>query len=301
MALRGVPHSVRKALGMSTVVHVSLPLLIILMMAIVGLELTVADLRRVLHYPLHVAVALIGQIILLPAIAAALILVLEPDPVIAGGLILAAAAPQAISSSYFCLLARADVALSVTLTAVSSALAVISTPLIAGWGFRLLLEENAGFALPAGEVAEQVLYGLLLPVTFGMLVRHYAPDFVKRNRTRFQWLSVFSVVSMLTLLLIEQAGTIWRYLLPTVSIAILFMIVAAGLGFSMAKSLGWNREDVVTMVAAFPSRSLSIATLVAVNVLEQLEFLSFAVIFFVVQSLLLVPVMMLARPASAAD
>ena len=286
---------------MDTVVHVGLPMLVILMMAIVGLELTVADLRRVLHYPFHVAVALIGQIMLLPFLAAILILVLAPDPLIAGGLILAAASPQAISSNYFCLLARADIALSVTLTAVSSALAVISTPLIAGLGFHLLLEQNTGFELPASDVAKQVVGGLLLPVAFGMLVRHCAPEFVKRNRSRFQWLSVLSVVTMLGLLIVDQAGTIWHHLLPTVSIAVLFMAVAAVLGFSMAKSFSWNREDVVTMVAAFPSRSLSIATLVAVNVLERLDFLSFVVVFFVVQSLLLIPTMILARPTVAAD
>ena len=285
---------------MDTVVHVGLPMLIILMMTIVGLELTVADFRRVLHYPFHVAVALIGQTILLPLLAAILILVLVPDPLIAGGLILAAASPQAISSNYFCLLARADIALSVTLTAVSSALAVFSTPLIAGLGFHLLLEQNAGFELPAGNVAKQVFAGLLLPVAFGMLVRHYAPDFVKRNRSGFQWLSVFSIVTMLGLLILDQAGTIWYYLFPTVLIAVLFMTVAAGLGFGMAKSFSWNREDVVTMLAAFPSRSLSIATLIAVNVLERLDFLSFVVVFFVVQSLLLIPVMMLARPKDAA-
>ena len=281
---------------MSAFLHVSLPLLIILMMTIVGLELTVADLQRVLHYPMHVAVALLGQVVFLPLVAAALILFFRPDPFIAGGLILAAAAPQAISSNYFCLLARADIALSVTLTAVSSALAIASTPLLAGFGFHLLLEQDTGFVLPADRVAQQVLTGLLLPVAFGMLVRHYAPDFVKRNRSRFQWLSMFAIVSMLAILLTHQAGNIWRYLLSTTLIAVLFMIAAATLGFAMARSLSWNRQDTVTMVAAFPSRSLSIATLVAVNVLERLDFLSFAVIFFLVQSLLLVPVMMLARP-----
>lgn len=282
---------------MSNVVHVGLPLLIMIAMTVVGLELTIADLRRVMHYPTHVAAALFGQVLALPIVAAALIVMLRPEPVIAGGLILAAAAPQAISSNYFCLLARADIALSVTLTAVSSVLAVVSTPLVATLGFKLLLEQDAGFALPADDVAQQVVTGLLLPVTAGMILRHYAPSFVARNRTRFQWLSVVAVMSMLAILLVDQAGNIWRTLLPTVSIAVAFMAGAAVIGFGMAKSFSWNREDTVTMVAAFPSRSLSIATLVAVNVLEQLDFLSFAVVFFVVQSLLLVPVMMLLRPA----
>ncbi len=282
---------------MSNVVHIGLPLLIMIAMTVVGLELTIADLRRVMHYPTHVAAALFGQVLALPIVAAALIVMLRPEPVIAGGLILAAAAPQAISSNYFCLLARADIALSVTLTAVSSVLAVVSTPLVATLGFKLLLEQDAGFALPADDVAQQVVTGLLLPVSAGMILRHYAPSFVARNRTRFQWLSVVAVMSMLAILLVDQAGNIWRTLLPTVSIAVAFMAGAAVIGFGMAKSFSWNREDTVTMVAAFPSRSLSIATLVAVNVLEQLDFLSFAVVFFLVQSLLLVPVMMLLRPA----
>jgi len=284
---------------MSAVVNVGLPLLIMLTMTIVGLELTVADLRRVMHYPMHVAAALIGQTFILPLIAAALILTLRPEPVIAGGLILAAAAPQAISSNYFCLLARADIALSVTLTAVSSALAVAMTPLIAALGFSLLLRQDTGFTLPAAKVAQQVVTGLLLPVSAGMLVRHFAAGFVEHNRKRFQWLSVAAVVMMLAILLVDQAGNIWRTLVPTVLIAVLFMVGAAALGFAIAKAFSWNREDTVTMVAAFPSRSLSIATLVAVNVLEQLDFLSFAVVFFLVQSLLLIPVMILSRPANA--
>jgi ACR3 family arsenite efflux pump ArsB len=104
---------------------------------------------------------------------------------------------------------------------------------------------------------------------------------------------------MLAILLADQAGTIRRNLLPIVLAAGLFTVSAAALGFGLAKAFSWSREDTVTMVAAFPSRSLSIATLIALNVLGRLEFLSFAVVFFLVQSLLLVPVMMLSRPASA--
>jgi hypothetical protein len=73
------------------------------------------------------------------------------------------------------------------------------------------------------------------------------------------------------------------------------MAGAAALGLGMARAFSWNRTESVTMIAAFPSRSLSIATLIAVNVLGRPEFLSFAVIFFLVQSALLVPAMVMAR------
>jgi bile acid:Na+ symporter, BASS family len=280
---------------MSSLVNVGVPLLIVLAMVVVGLELTPADLSRVLHYPVQVAVALLSQALLLPLIAAALIILLRLEPPIAGGLILTAAAPQAMTSNYYCLLARANVALSVTLTAASSVLAVASTPLIATLAFGLLLEEQAGFVLPAGKVMQQVVTGLLLPVCAGMLIRRYAAGFVERNRVRFQRLSMIAVGAMLAIVLTDQAATIQRNLVSIVIAAVLFTAGAVALGLSVAKIMSWSRADTVTVLAAFPSRSLSIATLIAVNVLGRLDFLSFAATFFVVQALLLIPAMLLAR------
>ena len=126
-----------------------------------------------------------------------------------------------------------------------------------------------------------------------------APAFVERNRVRFQRLSLAAIAIMLVVLLVDQAGTIQRNLASIVLAAVLFTAGAAALGLGLAKAFSWSREDTVTMIAAFPSRSLSIATLIAVNVLGRLEFLSFAVVFFLVQSLLLVPAMILFRPAGA--
>ena len=284
---------------MSAIVTVGVPLLIILAMVVVGLELTPADLSRVLHYPLQVAVVLLCQVLVLPLLAAALILLLRPAPAVAGGLILAAAAPQAMTSNYFCLLARADVALSVTLTAASSVLAVASTPLIAGLAFDWLVEQQAGFVLPASKVTQQVVTGLLLPVGVGMLVRRYAPGFAERNRVRFQRLSMLAVAAMLAIILTDQAATIERNLASIAIASVLFTAGAAALSLGVAKALSWTRADTITMLAAFPSRSLGVAALVALNVLGRSDFLSFAATFYLVQAFLLVPVMLLARPARA--
>jgi BASS family bile acid:Na+ symporter len=284
---------------MSFIVDVGLPLLIMLGMTIVGLELTAADLSRVLHYPAQVAASLLGQVLVLPLMAAVLILVLRPEPAVSGGLILAAAAPQAMTSNYYCLLARANIALSVTLTAASSVLALASTPLIADLAFGLLLQQEAGFVLPAGKVMQQVMTGLLLPVGAGMLVRRHAPAFVERNHVRFQRLTVVTVAAMLAIILVDQVETIQRNFVSIVVTAILFTAGAAALGYGIARAFSWTRPDTITLLAAFPSRSLSIATLIAVNVLGRLDFLAFAATFFLVQAVLLVPAMLLARPASA--
>lgn len=284
---------------MSAAIEIALPLLIILAMTIVGLELTPADLGRVLHVPAQVAVSLLGQVLVLPLFAAALIVLLRPDPAVAGGLILAAAAPQAMSSNYFTLLARANIALSVTLTAISSMLALAATPLIAKLGFSLLLDHQAGMVLPVNEVMQQVAIGLLLPVGAGMLVRHFAPAFVERNHVRMQRLSLAALAALLVIILADQAATIQRNLGSIIATAVLFTTGAAALGWSIARALNWTHADAITLLVAFPSRSLSIATLIAINVLGRTDFLAFAAPFFLVQALVLLPVTLLTRPASA--
>jgi BASS family bile acid:Na+ symporter len=280
---------------MHAVIAVSLPLLVIVAMTIVGLELTPADLGRILRYPAQVAAGVLGQALVLPLVAAALIVILRPELAVAGGLILAAAAPQAASSNYFCLLGRANLALSVTLTAASSILALVSTPIVAKLGFYLLLDQQAGFSLPATKVMQQVLTGLLLPVGVGMLVRRFAPRFVERNHVHLQRLTMATVVVLLAMILTDQAATIQRNLESIAVIAVLFTVAAAALALGIAKAFSWPRADAVTMMAAFPSRSLSIATLIAINVLGRADFLAFAAPFFLVQSLLVVPVMLIAR------
>ena len=271
-----------------------------LAMTTVGLELTVEDLTRVLHYPLEVAAGLFGQVVAVPLIAAALILLLHPEPAVAGGLILTASAPQAMTSNYYCLLGRANVALSVTLTAASSVLALASTPLVSDLAYGMLLQQDASFALPAGKVMQQVLTGLLLPVGAGMLVRHRAPGFVQRNRVRFQRLTALTIAAMLIIILADQADTVRHNLAAILSVALLFTAGAAAVGLGIARALSLPRADVLALLAGFPCRSLSIATLISINVLGRVDFLAFAATFFLVQAAILIPLMLLARSEAPA-
>jgi BASS family bile acid:Na+ symporter len=280
---------------MTLIIGAGVPLLIILMMTVVGLELTPADLKRIAHYPAQVAVCLLGQVLVLPPIAAVLIVSLRLEPAIAGGLILAATAPQSTISNYFCLLGRANVPLSVTVTAVSSVLAVVSTPIVSTIAFDLLLVRQSGLDLPAGKVMQQVVTGLVLPVAAGMMIRRLLPEFVGRNRVRLQRLSMLALAAMLLVILADQAANIQRNLAAIVLAAALFTASAAALGFGIAKALSWTTADTLTVLAGFPSRSLAVATLIAVNVFGRLDFLAFAATFFMVQAALLVPAMLAAR------
>jgi BASS family bile acid:Na+ symporter len=286
---------------MSGIVAIVLPACIMLAMFVVGLEITFADLARVGRYPGQVAADLAGQALLLPPIAVGLILWLEPAPAVSGGLILLVASPQATTSGFFCLLGRANVALSVTLTAMSSLLALIVTPLVARIAFEIVLGRDNGFDLPIVPVMQQVLGGLLLPVTAGMLVRHRRPGFVARHRPRIQRLASGLIVAMLAIIAVDQGTAIVRHLGAILLVGALFTAAAVAVALAVARVLHYSWDDTVTAVAGFPLRSLSVAALISVNVLERTDFLAFAAPFFLVQAALLVPVMILARRRRTQD
>lgn len=276
-------------------IQVGLPGLVVAAMTLVGLELTPDDIRRALRRPALVATVLAAQTLLLPLAGAAVILMLRPAPEVTGGLILIAAASQATMSNLFCLLGRADVALSVTLTALSSAAALVVTPFAAALLHGWFLDGTGGHALPVDAVARQVLTGLILPIAAGMLVRHLAPGWVERWRERFRWTSLALLTALLTLIVAGSGVALRDHLGTMVLASALFTVLAAGAGAGLAGLLRWSAKDRLTMVAGFPARSLSIATLLAVNVLGRVEFLSFAFVFFVVQAVLIAPVMWRSR------
>ncbi len=277
----------------------ALPLLVMTAMTLVGLELTVADLRAILRTPFRLASLLALQALLLPLVGAGVVTLLDPPAAIAGGLLLVACSPQATVSNYFSLLGRANVALSVSLTTASSVLALLVTPVTANLAFGTLLRGGDAITLPAGQVMLQIAVGLVLPIGIGMAIRHRAPGFVQRWAGRLRRLSVVLLVTLLAGVTVSQAMAIRDQLALIVAAAVLFTVAGVAVGVVAGGLQRAGRADLLTLAVAFPARSLSVATLVAVNVLGRLEFLNFAVVFFVVQALLLVPVLVLARPAPA--
>ncbi|MDD7934364.1 bile acid:sodium symporter family protein [Actinomycetospora straminea] len=110
----------------TALVTVGLPLALAVVMFGLGLSLTVGDFARIGREPRAVAVALVTQIVLLPAVAVALVLALGLAPVLAVGMLLLAASPGGTTANLFSHLFRGDVALNITLTAVNSVLAGVT-------------------------------------------------------------------------------------------------------------------------------------------------------------------------------
>ena len=109
---------------------VGLPIALAIIMFGLGLDLTVADFRRVGKHPKAVLVALACQLLLLPAVCFGLVVLFDLPPLLGIGMMLLAASPGGTSANLFSHLFRGDVALNITLTAVNSIISIVTLPVI---------------------------------------------------------------------------------------------------------------------------------------------------------------------------
>ena len=152
-------------------IWIVLPILTLLMFDL-GLSLRFEDFGKVFRSPWPIAVALNGQLVVLPLIALGLAWLFRLPPVFFIGLVLIACCPGGSSSNVFSKLAGWDVALSVTLTALSSLITLLTIPIVMSWATRLV-GESIGITLPVGNLIKQNLVLMLLPVLLGIGF-HYA-------------------------------------------------------------------------------------------------------------------------------
>ena len=156
-------------------VWIVMPILIVLMF-LLGTDLNREAFTNVARNPKGVLVGMIGQLILLPLIAFTIAWALDLPPVYFMGLVLVACCPGGSSSNVFSMLAKGDVALSVTLTAFSSVITLFTLPFVMG-GVSAFVSQQAGVdvVLPVGKLLVQNLVLLFAPMLAGIALRHFRP------------------------------------------------------------------------------------------------------------------------------
>ena len=187
-------------------IWIVLPILILLMFDL-GLSLRFDDFARVVKQPWPVAVALFGQLVLLPLIALGLAWAFRLPPVFFIGLVLIACCPGGSSSNVFSKLAGGDVALSVTLTALSSVITLFTIPLIMSWATDLV-GQSVGISLPVGKLIKQNLVLMLLPVLLGIGLNYAWPQAAKKVDKVLSRLAFPLLLVLITVFYIQHHRTI---------------------------------------------------------------------------------------------
>ena len=187
-------------------IWIVLPILTLLMFDL-GLALRFEDFGKVFRKPGPIAVALFGQLVLLPAIALGLAYLFHLPPVFFIGLVLIACCPGGSSSNVFSKLAGGDVALSVTLTALSSVITLFTIPLIMSWATQLV-GESVGIRLPVGNLIKQNLVLMLLPVLLGIGLHYAWPRVAERIDKVLMRLAFPLLLVLITVFYIQHHQTI---------------------------------------------------------------------------------------------
>ena len=274
---------------MTAQVESAIPFLVIFVMVVVGTDLRFADFQRVRRYPVLVPGIVFGQWILLVLMAGLVGWLLDLPPGITGGAILFAAAPVAALSGYYAKLAGGDLALAVTVAAMSNLLAAVVTPIAATLGFWCFLRSDQTMALPVLKVALQTVIGLLLPLLAGMLLRHHATNWITRWRGPLQGVGALAIVVIVSLVIVNQFAAVRAQFDQLFGASLLFTLAMLASGFLAVRLLARSDEDRRALLWGFPARNVAIATLAATSVMGQMAVATFIAVLFATQVSLLLP------------
>ena len=161
-------------------IWIVMPILIVLMF-LLGIDLDRTAFAGVRRQPKAVLLGMLGQLVLLPIIAFGVAWALNLPPVYFMGLVLVACCPGGSSSNVFSMLAKGDVALSVTLTALSSIITLFTLPVIMEFVTRFVSDmSEVQITLPVGKLLVQNIVLLFVPLIAGSIFRHFLPTAAAR-------------------------------------------------------------------------------------------------------------------------
>lgn len=146
-----------------------------------GMGLSFADFSRIFYQPKPVFVGLVGQVIILPIVALSIALFLN-NTYIAIGVLLIGVCPGGSSSNYMTYLAKGDIALSITLTSISSLLSVLSVPIIFNGLSMIVFSHESNVYLPVYKTIESVFLYTVIPVLIGMACRQIFPNITRKSQ-----------------------------------------------------------------------------------------------------------------------
>jgi BASS family bile acid:Na+ symporter len=253
----------------SALTSVGLPIALAIIMFGLGLDLTLADFRRIARHPRAVAVALGCQLILLPAICFGLVVLLDLPPLLGIGMLLLAASPGGTSANLFSHLFRGDVALNITLTAINSAVALFTLPLVTGLAINYY-ERGDDVSLPFAEVV-QVFAIVLVPVAIGMLVRSRSSSFAARMDRPVRIGSALILAVLVLAILIDQRENVGEYLADVGLAAGLFCAISLVLGYVVPRAAGVREDQAIASSMEIGVHNATLAIYVAVDVLDETE------------------------------
>jgi len=260
------------------------PVCLAIIMFGLGLGLTTSDFTRLLKTPRDFFVGFLSQVILLPVIAFGLILIIPMPIEIAMGVMIIAAAPGGVTSNVLTKFANGDVALSVSLTAVVSLLAIFIVPLIVFNSANFIGVEITK-EISMKSIAVKMFFVVTVPVLFGMIVRSLMTDFIISKTLIIQRLSVILFLLVFISIWVEEWDRIVSFIARAGLVTGILNLVMIFVGYYVAKMFasGVAQRKCISLECGLQNGTL--AVVVATQLFDEMVFMvptaAYALIMFV--------------------
>ena len=211
------------------------PIALALIMLGLGASLTVKDFTRVAQNPKEFFVGLICQLVLLPIIAYLLIIILKTPIELALGVMLIAAAPGGVTSNVLTKFANGDVALSISLTAITSLISIVSVPYIVFLSIEIFNINYVSGDVSMLGISLKMFFVVTVPVITGMIFRKLANNFIENNMRIIEKISIGLFIIVFVAIYIEEWDSIIMFLTTAGTIALILNITMMIVGYYVAK------------------------------------------------------------------
>jgi len=248
------------------------PFALALIMFGLGLGLTTTDFSRVIKNPKDFFVGFFSQLILLPIVALGLVFLLNLPTTIAVGLMIIAAAPCGVTSNILTKFANGDVALSVTLTAATSLVCILSVPFVV-INSANIIGVSISSDISIAKVALKMALVVTVPVLFGMIIRKMFSNFILSKINLIDKLSGILFVIVFTAIYIEERNNILAYILQAGLAVLILNIVMMTLAFLIAKKFtsGISQQKCIAIEGGLQNGT--VAVFVATLIFDDVAFI----------------------------
>ncbi len=260
------------------------PIVLALIMLGLGLGLSIKDFTRILKTPKDFFVGFFSQLIILPIVALGVALVLNLSPPLAVGLMIIAAAPGGVTSNVLTKFADGDVALSISLTAVTSLVSIISVPFIV-INSANFLGVTISQEISMVGIALKMALVVSVPVIIGMIIRAFAENFILSKINIINKLTGWLFVIVFAAIWIEEKDNIFNYLAQAGLAVLILNVLMMSLAYFIAKKFvtGMAQQKCIALECGLQNGTLAVfvATLIFDDIIYVIPTGAYALIMYI--------------------
>jgi BASS family bile acid:Na+ symporter len=233
-------------MSQSVVFSLLLPAALILIMFGLGLSLRIADFAVAVLNPKPLIVALLCQVVLLPIVCFALVVVSGLSPALAMGMMLLAASPGGSSAIIYTHLANGDTALSITLNVVNTAISLVTLPLVANFSMLYFYGSEVEIPLTLDKFAQLILLAAL-PAALGIAFRNRRPSAAERLERPVKVFAIAFLVGVIFYAVVTQFDVIVKWAPVVGLIGLIFNLCSLGVGYSIPMVFGLHPRQAIAI------------------------------------------------------